>query len=330
MQLISEGLELLQTKALRVYKLNADRRGPPIAGTESCPAGIAILLLATGLDYHLARLKYLRDVAIQTPALPHTPYFSWKIGDPLSLKLDNLLIRRGDKTFREQLIEITVVRDSIAHPKFYEITEELIGKDSEFGRSTALLAKGSEHRSKTIQRKMAKSEYTKLLRLPLVPTWISYRDAVLALIVVTRMIHWLEHQYGNPYAWVGGFLVRDRPPGFFPSWGQSLTRSIPLTEWASAFFYNLSGSDQGVVRERLKGDLSRYLDKPPMRFARRTGKAFSVLDDFREAEPDFLTQPPPAKWIPVKRPKSIGRTLGGSVGVDLKKRDPGAALDTKN
>src|SRR5688572_9621537 len=124
MGLIGDGLELLQTKAFRVYRINIDRRGPPIAGTESVPACIAVLLLLTGLDYHLTNLKYRRDIATYTPALPHTPYFSWDIGDALSCKLENLLIRRNQKTLREQLLEITAVRDSIAHPKFYKIIEE--------------------------------------------------------------------------------------------------------------------------------------------------------------------------------------------------------------
>ena len=304
MALISEGLELLQTKAFRVYKLNIDRRGPPIAGSESSPAGIAILLIMTGLDYHLARTKYLRDIALRKSPLPYTPYFSWQIGDSLFSKLENLLVRRNQKTLKEQLIEITCVRDSIAHPKLYEVTQEFIGDESAFGKSSASLVSGLRHKEKTIARKMVKREYTKLLRLPLVPDWISYRDAVLALMVVTRMIYWMEREYGNPYAWVGHFCVRNKPPDFFPSGNDTQTRSISLTEWTRTFFRNLSATDQEVVRRRLKGNLDKYMEKPPIRFHRRRGRAFfSMLDDFQDPEPHFLSQPPSPKWIPVKGAK---------------------------
>ena len=63
MGLIESGLELLQTKAYPAYKRNADRGGPPFAYPEYMNAGIAVLLMTSGLDYHLARLKCMRDFA---------------------------------------------------------------------------------------------------------------------------------------------------------------------------------------------------------------------------------------------------------------------------
>jgi hypothetical protein len=292
MSLIREGLELLQAKALRVYRINIDRRRPPVAGTESVPACIAILLLTTGLDYHLARLKYLRDIAPHDPILPHTPYFSWDIGDSLSVKLERLLVRRHQKTLREQLLEISAVRDSVAHPKFYEITQEYVGDEWEFGRSTATLPPGYKHRTKTLNRKMAKTEHTRLLRLPLVPTWISYRDAVLSLMVVCRMLLWMEREYCNPYGWVGNFLVRNQPPG------DTTTRSISIDEWTKAFFCGLSASDQDVVRKRLRGNLDKYLNRPLAREYNSDGESIgAMLNALRKPRPpDFLSKPPPKQW----------------------------------
>ena len=63
MGLIEHGLTLLQTPSFPVYKKNIDQRDPPFAPTEFTPSAIAILLMTSGLDYHLARLKWLRDVA---------------------------------------------------------------------------------------------------------------------------------------------------------------------------------------------------------------------------------------------------------------------------
>ena len=63
MGLFETALELLQRRAYPVYKKNIERREPPISHGESTPAGIAVLLIMTGLDHHLSRLKYLRDHA---------------------------------------------------------------------------------------------------------------------------------------------------------------------------------------------------------------------------------------------------------------------------
>src|SRR5688572_2869540 len=78
---------LLVNESLPVYRHNIGRKRPPVAAGENVPAAAAIMLLTTGLDYHLCRLKYLRDLARHTPPLPHTPYFNWSFGQSLSLKM---------------------------------------------------------------------------------------------------------------------------------------------------------------------------------------------------------------------------------------------------
>ena len=77
MDLMEHALEMLQRRALPVYKRNIDRRKPPIAHGEFGPSAAAALLLTSGLDYHLARLKWLCDIVVERPPLPHAPYFNW-------------------------------------------------------------------------------------------------------------------------------------------------------------------------------------------------------------------------------------------------------------
>ena len=175
MGLIEMGLSLLQNHAFPVYRKNIDRQcKPPIAHGESTPSSIAVLLITTGIDHHLSRLKYLRDHAPHDPLLPHTPYFEWEIGVYLPTKIENLLMRPREKKLKEQLLEITIVRNSVAHPKFY-IVKDTWRKNDSWGKSSATLSPGVKHRDKAKERKRARSERTKLLALPIVSTWICYR-----------------------------------------------------------------------------------------------------------------------------------------------------------
>ena len=88
--LIENALSGLQREAYPVYLKNIARRAPPFAHGEFTPSGIAILLMMSGLDFHLARLKYLRDLTPHRPPLPHTPYFNWKVDDALSRKIQKI------------------------------------------------------------------------------------------------------------------------------------------------------------------------------------------------------------------------------------------------
>ena len=184
------------------------------------------MMLATGLDYHLCRLKYLRDVAKHTPVLPHTPYFNWSFGDPLSVKIQRLLSGRKESRLQRQLVELTVCRDAIVHPKLYTITHSWAGVEFSDGTMTAELPPGGGHRPKTLQHKMQRREFSRTLKLPLVPTWVSYVDAVVCILVLYRLLSFLESRYGNPYAWVGGIIAyEDQTKPLFMAW--DWTRSHP-------------------------------------------------------------------------------------------------------
>ena len=125
MGLVQKALAILQQDAFPVYQRNIDKRKPPFAEGEYVPSAAAVLLLHSGLDYHLARLKYLRDIAEYDPPLPHTPYFNWEIDSAVSHKVEKLLIRPSERRMKEQLIEFTVMRDSAAHPKLYTVKEAI-------------------------------------------------------------------------------------------------------------------------------------------------------------------------------------------------------------
>ena len=293
MDLIGHALEQIQRGAFPVYKKNIDRRDPPFAHGEFAPSAIAILLITSGLDYHLARLKYLRDLGRQKPPLPHTPYFNWKIGDSLHTKIERLLIKRTEKRLREQLIELTIMRDSVAHPKLYCI-RQLIRPDYSPTKEKAKLSDGASHRKKALQRKLKRSERTKCLRLPLVPTWISYPDIVVCILVLTRFLNLIEEKYRNPYAWVGGFSVRNDPACFFHRWGDKTRRSISMEEWAQAFFDSLAPEDQQRVQKRLGAEAAKYIRKRQSR--PKIGKG-TIADIFRvmrnPPKPEFLWKAPP-------------------------------------
>jgi hypothetical protein len=294
--LFGYALEILQTKAYPVYRINMGRSVPPVAFGEYTPAGIACLLLVTGLDYHLSRLKYLRDIAPHDPPLPYTPYFStWGIDDFLSSKLEKLLVKRQQKTMKEQLIEITVLRDSIAHPKIYEIEEELRGEELISGKIVAKLSPGQIYRKKAAGTKLLRSEHTRLLRVPLVPIWVTYIDAVLCVIVFNRFLNWLEREYGNPYAWMGSFLAPSGPAEFYADGSRQGRRSVSISEWTLAFYHSLSETDRAAIQQRLHGRLEKYLYKPAERRLRARGKTlYGMLRVIqRPLKPRFLRHPPP-------------------------------------
>ena len=270
MGLIEHGLTQLQTHSFPIYKKNIDQRDPPFAYTEFTPSAIAILLMSAGLDYHLARLKWFRDITPHTPPLPYPTYFNWNIGDPLSGKISKLLIQRNERCLKEQLVELTIVRDSVAHPRLYLIKQPM-HSDFSFSKPQAELSRGAELRPKALLRKLKGSERTKSLRLPLVSSWISYPDAVTCVLVLHRFLNLLERKYGNPYAWVGNFFVRNDPAGFFKDTDKTRL-SVSMGEWAAAFFESLSQDDQQRVRKRLGRNFSTYLHKalPRLRFGRGT------------------------------------------------------------
>ncbi|MDP1769669.1 MAG: hypothetical protein Q8L74_12835 [Nitrospirota bacterium] len=294
--LMSHALELIQQKALPVYKRNVATREWSIAHGEFGPSAIAALLLASGVDYHLARLKSFRDVFPEKPPLPHTPYFNWEIGDFLPTKIERLLIKPGEGRLREQLLEFTSVRDSVAHPKLYFI-RQLLKPDYTVSRPKARLVAGATHKQKTLRRKLKRSEMTASLHLPLVPTWISYVDIVICVLVMNRFLNLLERKYG-PYAYLtGGFSVQNIPTDFFHGWGSTTRKSISFSDWTGAFFDSLSPADKQKVQKRLGDKVSKYLQKysPPIRVRKKRNGEYEFVNP---PPPDFLRKPPPWKVGP--------------------------------
>jgi hypothetical protein len=230
--LISNALETVQRGAFPFYQRSIGEERDSLSRGEYIPCAIAIVLLISGLDYHLAHLKYLRDVARSKPALPHTPYFNWTTGDYLYNKIDRLLIRRNEKRLRDQIIELTVMRDSIAHPQLYLI-RQLLRPDFTTSKQKAKTTDW-QHRDKALKRKLKRSERTLSLRLPLVPTWISYPDIVVSILVLTRFFNLLEEKYGRYYSMIGKFFARNNPAGFFAGWAERDRKSITLAEWGQA------------------------------------------------------------------------------------------------
>ena len=286
-----QALDTVQRQAFPVYQRNAQNR-ESLAHGEFRPCAGSILLLIAGLDFHLARLKYLRDIARYRRPFPHTPYFDWDIGDFLTKKIENLLIRPSEKRLREQLLELTVMRDSVAHPKLYLI-RELIKPDSSVSRPKALL-RGWAHWKKTKSRKLIRSERTQLLRLPLVPTWIGYVDMVVCIIVMSRFFNLLEQKYGPWFSLLGGLMARNEPPSFFEGW-RTTRKSISLNDWAQAFFNSLSETDKKTVKQRLGENVTVYFSKP---------RPLPLRDPWQPPpEPEFLRKPPP--W-PIKPSKQDG------------------------
>jgi hypothetical protein len=271
MGLIQMGLTLLQNHAFPVYLKNIIREtDSPIAHGESTPSSIAVLLITTGLDHHLARLKFIRDYDHHDSLQTALPYFKWQMGDDLCKKVEGLLIGPKEKTLKEQLIELTILRDCVAHPKFY-IIKDSWSEDHGWGKSSAILSQGAVHREKARTRKRAGSERTKLLALPFVSTWISYRDVVMCVILINRFLHLLARRYGHPYANVPSLLTQNVPDGFFNDTSHKTRRSVSFDEWTRAFYRSLSSIDKKVVGGRLgSGSLSYGLGASrPLSYVKR-------------------------------------------------------------
>ena len=146
----------------------------------------------------------------------------WEIDHALSTKLQRLLVYPKDTRLLTGLIELTVLRDAIIHPKFHTITTSW-EEDSDRSDVRAKLPPGVGHRSKAEKHKMRRRGFTKLLKLPLIPTWISYRDGVVCVLVLHRVLTLLEWRYGSPYGWIGGIAAHERQR-------TSLTIGIALQE----------------------------------------------------------------------------------------------------
>jgi hypothetical protein len=294
--LIESAFLLLTQLSFPAYKHNINHRRPPVARQENVNAAVCISMLTSALDYHLCYLKYLRDVYVHKPPLPYTPYFNWVFDDTLSVKLPKLLKRPREKRLLAQLIEITCCRDWIVHPKFYAVTQSW-GADFQDGRLRAMLLPGNKLRFKTIEHKMRRQYFTKILKLPLVPTWVSYVDAVVCILVFHRLLNLLEWRYEN-YARVGAITAYQRQTKeLFAGWNWARSYPRELEDWAKGFFQSLSVTDQNKVKKRLGGRLGPYLKKKPPRPSLGGGGKYSLTKILQgrksPPKPEFLYKPPP-------------------------------------
>jgi hypothetical protein len=294
--LIESAFLLLTQLSFPSYKHNINRRRPPVARQENVNAAVCISMLTSALDYHLCYLKYLRDVYVHRPPLPYTPYFNWEFDDALSVKLPKLLKNPRGKRLLAQLIEITCCRDSIVHPKFYAVTYSW---DADFkdGRLRARLLPGNKFRLKTHEHKMRRRYFTKVLKLPLVPTWVSYVDAVVCILVFHRLLNLLASRYEN-YARVNGITAyQGQAKELFAGWNWGHSHPRELEDWAKAFFQTLSVTDQDKVKKRLGGRIDPYLKKKPPRTSLGSRAKYSLTEILRERKsppkPEFLYKPPP-------------------------------------
>jgi hypothetical protein len=163
---------------------------------------------------------------------------------------------------------------------------------------TAELPPGVGHRPKTVQHKMQGREFSRTLKLPLVPTWVSYVEAVVCILVLYRLLSLLESRYGNPYAWVGGITAyEDQTKPLFRAWDWTRSHPREFEDWAQAFFWSLSASDQAKIEPRLGSNIALYTKKKKRTLRIKTRKRRSslgmiVLENVAP-KPDFLSKPPP-------------------------------------
>lgn len=257
-QLIEAAFALLYLKALPVYTLFSGRQRPPISGPENANSSAAIVLLTAGLDSHLCRLKYLHDVAPRQRSESNRSPLPFRLDDALSIKIMHLMTKKRDVKLKEELIEITICRDIIVHPKIY--LEERTYQKWEITKMTSRLASGIQLRQKQLDHMLKRLPLTRRLRLNLVPTWISYVDAVVCILVINRFLKLLQSRYGFPYAYIGPvFADPDEIRALFRGWNFEESEPDRLADWSAAFYKSLSQNDQIVVRRVLRGTFSRYL-----------------------------------------------------------------------
>jgi hypothetical protein len=170
----------------------------------------------------------------------------------------------------------------------------------EFSEGTikAKLPPGVDHQPKTVQHKMQRREFSKILKLPLVPTWLNYVDAVMCILVIYRFLRLLESRYGNPYAWVGGITAyEDQTKPLFTAWDWTRSHPRELEDWAEAFFRSLSLADQAKTEARLGSNIALYTKKKKRTVRMRTRKRRSSLGmiflEKVKPKADFLSKPPP-------------------------------------
>jgi len=208
--------------ALPVYRRNAKR--PPPAGPENVECAAALLLLTTMLDSHLTRLMCLAPrEGLTTEAM-------------LSQKVDTYLSGDNHAQLRSHLDEVVAARDAVTHAHLWDRATEHDADSRLLSDSWSISAR--THRTSRLKRTVdlaSGATTSRTLAMNVVPTNVDLYDVAKALIVVCRVMAELEHEHGNPAAWIGPFpSAEDLVPLFLPD-----RRDDELEAWISGLLGQL-------------------------------------------------------------------------------------------
>ena len=219
-------------KALPVYRKNVTR--PPVAGHENIESSAAIVLMVTALESHVNRLMYFEPQGLSTK-------------DNLLKKLETYLPQRRYKSLLRQTEEVTTCRDAIIHAHVWEETRKFDG-NWKLVKQSWKVAEVTQLLGKTKRNIMKRTQLSRLLRVNLMPTKVSYADAVKALVVILRIMRELEKRYGNPKAHVGPFPYEPALARVF----LSIPHEDNWEDWISGTLRQLHPSDLTDAANRLR------------------------------------------------------------------------------
>jgi hypothetical protein len=219
-------------RALPVYQKNVSR--PPVAGHENIESSAAIVLMVTALESHVNRLMYFEPLGLSTK-------------DNLLKKLETYLPQRKYKKLLRQTEEVTACRDAIIHAHVWEETRKsdenwkVVNQSWKVAEVTQLLGK-------TKRNILKRTQLSRLLGVNLMPTKVSYPDAVKAFVVILRIMRELEKEYGNPKAHVGPFPCEPALARVF----LAIPHEDDWEDWISGTLRRLYPSDLTDTANRLK------------------------------------------------------------------------------
>lgn len=225
-------------RALPIYQKNVSR--PPVAGHENIECSAAIVLMVTALESHVNRLMYFEPQGLSTK-------------DNLLKKLQTYLPHRKYKKLLRQTEEVTACRDAIIHAHVWEETRK---SDENWNvvRQSWKIAEVTQLLGKTQRNILKRTQLSRLLRVNLMPTKVSYPDAVKALVVILRIMRELEKKYGNPKAHVGPFPHEPALARVF----LAIPHEDDWEDWISGTLRRLHPSDLTDTANRLKLRVRTY------------------------------------------------------------------------
>jgi hypothetical protein len=227
-------------KALPVYQQNLGRAG--VAGTENTDVASAIILLVVSLESHVNRLMYFVPNGLTTDV-------------PLFNKVERYLPGEAQEPLRTHLDELLACRDAVTHALVW-VEEHDYTDDWRLLDQRWQLADVTQLRAR-IQRCVdlaAGGLVTRQLAINVIPTNVNILDVVKALIVVCRVMRELEHDYGNPHAWVGPFPSAEELVQAF----LGHERDDDLEGWIAGLLRQLDDRDREDILQRFGIGPVRY------------------------------------------------------------------------